>query len=119
MMLLRTLLLRLVVASPVWAAPADSLRGRVVDSAGAPIAAARVVLVELGRATLTADDGTFAFASVHTGRYTVVAHDGPAAAAGEERQGDDRAADEAAGNDGEPACEDPGGVDAGAAGETN
>ncbi len=71
-MLLRTLLLRLVVASPVWAAPADTLRGRVVDSAGAPIAAARVVLVELGRATLTADDGTFAFASVHTGRYTVV-----------------------------------------------
>ena len=58
-MLLRTLLFYL-------------LSGRVVDSSGAPIAAAQVVLVELGRGTLTAGDGTFAFASVHAGRYTVV-----------------------------------------------
>ena len=35
------------------------------------------------------------------------------------RQGDDRAADEAAGDDEEPACEDSGGVDAGAAGEAD
>ena len=65
--LLRTLLICLLARSH-----ADTLSGRVVDPAGAPIAAARVVLEELGRGTLTGGDGTFVFPSVPPGRYTLV-----------------------------------------------
>ena len=65
--LLRTLLICLFARSP-----ADTLSGRVVDPAGVPIAAARVVVEELARSTLTTGDGIFAFPSVPPGRYTLV-----------------------------------------------
>ena len=45
--------------------------GRVLDSAGAPLAEARVRLVELGRAQVTAADGRFRFSSVAPGAYTL------------------------------------------------
>lgn len=59
----------------------EEVRGRVVDSAGAPIANAVVSLAELRLATKTAADGTFSFGGVPAGRYTLVArHVGYAAA---------------------------------------
>ncbi len=48
----------------------DSVFGTVVDTAGQPILGARVALVELGRATLTAADGSFGMSDVPSGRYT-------------------------------------------------
>lgn len=65
-------------APPHAAVPAaveviDSLRGRVADSTGAPIAAARVTIVELSRAAATDSRGAFVFADVPPGRYTIVA----------------------------------------------
>ena len=51
----------------------EEVRGRVVDSAGAPIANAVVSLAELRLATKTAADGTFSFGGVPAGRYTLVA----------------------------------------------
>ena len=55
------------------AVQADTLRGRLADSAGAPIAAARITLVELARGATTNARGEFVFADVPAGRYTVVA----------------------------------------------
>jgi outer membrane receptor protein involved in Fe transport len=52
---------------------ADSLRGRVADTTGTPLASAQVTLVELSRAAVTDSRGTFVFADVPPGRYTVVA----------------------------------------------
>ena len=57
----------------VPAAAADSIRGRVVDSTGAPVAAAQVTLVELARAATTDSRGAFVFGDVPAGRYTIVA----------------------------------------------
>src|SRR5690349_19041803 len=51
----------------------DSLRGRVVDSTGKPLASAQVTLVELRRAAATDANGSFVLADVPAGRYTVVA----------------------------------------------
>jgi iron complex outermembrane receptor protein len=53
--------------------PHAALRGTVRDSAGRPVAAARVQLVELHREYLTHGDGTFVFADVPPGRYTLEA----------------------------------------------
>ena len=69
---LRTLLLCLLVPAPARAAPPDTLSGRVSDSTGAPVAAAQVALVDLGRATVSGPDGRFVFVSVPPGRYTVI-----------------------------------------------
>jgi outer membrane receptor protein involved in Fe transport len=52
---------------------ADSLRGRVADTTGTPLAAAQVTLVELSRAAVTDSRGAFVFADVPPGRYTLVA----------------------------------------------
>jgi iron complex outermembrane recepter protein len=52
---------------------ADSLRGRVADSTGTPIASAQVTLVELSRGVSTDARGGFVFADVPAGRYTIVA----------------------------------------------
>jgi iron complex outermembrane receptor protein len=49
----------------------DTLRGTVVDSAGAPIADVSVSLVELGRSASTTRDGAFVFANVPRARQTL------------------------------------------------
>ncbi|MDF1503791.1 TonB-dependent receptor [Roseisolibacter sp. H3M3-2] len=53
------------------AAVGAQVAGRVVDSVGAPVADARVQLVELGRARVTGADGRFHFTAVAPGRYTL------------------------------------------------
>ncbi|HEX8242674.1 MAG TPA: TonB-dependent receptor plug domain-containing protein, partial [Longimicrobium sp.] len=49
----------------------DSLRGRVTDAAGQPIAGARVAVLELERGTRTDRDGNFALGGVPAGVYTL------------------------------------------------
>ncbi len=51
---------------------ADTLRGRVTDAEGGPVEGADVQLPELQRATRTVGDGSFAFAAVPAGSYTLV-----------------------------------------------
>ena len=51
----------------------DSLRGRVTDSTGKPIASANVTVIELARAASTDANGAFLLTDVPAGRYTVVA----------------------------------------------
>ena len=48
-----------------------SVIGRVQDPAGNPLARARVVIAELGRATTTEDDGAFVFRGLRPGTYHV------------------------------------------------
>ena len=62
-----------VAFAPVLAVASDSIRGRVVDSTGTPVAAAQVTLVELARAATTDSRGGFVFGEFPVGRYTVVA----------------------------------------------
>ena len=59
--------------TPSLAVASDSIRGRVVDSTGTPVAAAQVTLVELARAATTDSRGGFVFGDVPAGRYTIVA----------------------------------------------
>src|SRR5437868_15082189 len=59
-----------LIAKPVSAQ--DTLNGRVVDSAGAAIPKAVVSLAELRLATTTSNNGTFAFAGVPSGKFTLV-----------------------------------------------
>ncbi|HEY8483223.1 MAG TPA: TonB-dependent receptor [Longimicrobiales bacterium] len=49
----------------------DTIQGQVTDREGNPLNGAEVVLVELGRKAVTAQDGTFRFADVPHGRYTL------------------------------------------------
>ena len=51
-------------------APPDTVKGRVTDTAGQPIAAASVEVTELGRSVSTAADGSFRLV-LPPGRYTV------------------------------------------------
>ena len=70
---------RLAIASAVVALPAGALAqragqavgGRVVDSAGAPIAGVRVLIVEIGRGQATGADGAFRFAALPPGTHTL------------------------------------------------
>jgi iron complex outermembrane receptor protein len=55
-------------AAPALAAP-RMVAGSVTDSAGAPVADARLTLVELGRTTTTGVEGRFSFVGVNPGRY--------------------------------------------------
>jgi len=64
------LLASCVIASGL--AAQETLNGRVVDSASAAIPNAVVSLAELRLATTTSGDGTFAFAGVPSGRFTLV-----------------------------------------------
>src|SRR3977135_4352776 len=50
--------------------PADTVSGRVVGTAGQPVAQAIVEVVDLGRSVTTGADGTFRIA-VPPGRYTL------------------------------------------------
>ncbi len=74
--------LALAIAALIFFAPGvvranatrqEVVHGRVVDSAGAPIANAVVSLAELKLATKTAADGSFSFSEVPPGRYTLIA----------------------------------------------
>jgi iron complex outermembrane receptor protein len=58
------------VAAVAQRAP-TTLAGRVADPGGAPVAGARVQLVELGRGVTTGDDGAYRFSAVAPGTYTV------------------------------------------------
>lgn len=49
--------------------PAPPILGVVRDTAGDPLPSVRIVIAELGRATTTAADGTFAFRSLRPGTY--------------------------------------------------
>src|SRR5258708_25684097 len=51
--------------------PADTLRGRVTDTTGAPLPGVGVSIAELDRGTRTDASGAFAFAHVPAGRDTV------------------------------------------------
>ena len=70
---------RCAVAVAIAALPAVSLAqrtghalgGRVVDSAGAPIADVRVVVLELGRRQATTADGRFHFTALPAGTYAL------------------------------------------------
>src|SRR5258708_3426984 len=53
--------------------PADTLRGRVTDTTGAPLPGVGVSIAELDRGARSDASGAFAFAHVPPGRYTVVA----------------------------------------------
>jgi len=70
---MRALALAVLLAVPGAAAAqtADTLTGRVTDSAGQPLPLATVEISELGWSTTTAPDGTFRLA-LPAGRYTVV-----------------------------------------------
>jgi len=50
---------------------ADTLSGRVTDADGNAVAAATVLVTELHRVALSQADGTFGFADIPAGRYTV------------------------------------------------
>ena len=50
----------------------DTLRGTVADTAGRPIGAASVTVVELERTAVTPADGVFHLADLPAGRYTVL-----------------------------------------------
>src|SRR5206468_6848329 len=74
--LFRSLELRAMLALvlSILIPPADSVTGRVVDTAGHPIAGAIVEVTELGRTVTTASDGNFRLA-IPPGRYTVAVRD--------------------------------------------
>jgi len=63
----------ILFVSGVARAQQDDVHGRVVDSAGAPVANVIISLAELKVATKTAVDGTFKFTGVPAGTYTLVA----------------------------------------------
>jgi iron complex outermembrane recepter protein len=63
----------LLAALALAAAASDSITGRVVAPDGTPVAGARVSILELNRGAITRKDGTFTFADVPTGDYTITA----------------------------------------------
>ena len=65
-----------LAAQPPAAAQSDgSLKGRVsLKTTGDPLHGASVTIVELGRSTLSQDDGSYRFPRVPPGRYRVDAH---------------------------------------------
>ena len=60
----------LVVPVEAAAQQGNVLRGRVVDTAGAPLRDVRVSIVELGRRQATGADGRFHFTALPAGSYT-------------------------------------------------
>jgi iron complex outermembrane receptor protein len=73
---MRALLLALSLAAPDrlpvrpdTSIAAPQVSGTVIDTAGAPIADARVTLIELRRSTTTSSEGRFAFSELAPGQY--------------------------------------------------
>ena len=64
-------LLASLTTSPPRAVDIASINGRVTDSAGTGILAARVTIVELGRVTTTDPEGRYQFVSVPNGTYRI------------------------------------------------
>jgi outer membrane receptor protein involved in Fe transport len=64
---------RTTATASMNAIASDSIRGRVADSTGTPVAGVHVTLVELARAATTDSRGGFVFGDVPAGRYTIVA----------------------------------------------
>ncbi len=63
----------IAIAAYVVAAPAiGTLKGTITDSTGAKVAGATVTVTELGRSVQTGADGSFAFADLTAGKYTIV-----------------------------------------------
>ncbi|MDX2152474.1 MAG: TonB-dependent receptor [Bryobacteraceae bacterium] len=72
---LHLLLLGTLAAAAASAQNSGTLKGTVVlDGKGSPIHHASVLIVQLGRTAETADDGSFEFRNVPSGRYDVLAH---------------------------------------------
>ncbi len=76
LLLLLSLAVLSLAAQPHAAAQSDgSLKGRIsLKATGDPLHGASVTIVELGRITLSQDDGSYRFQQVPPGRYTVEAH---------------------------------------------
>ena len=73
-MLASTCALIAALANPGRAAlPADTLRGRVVDRTGRPVAGAEILLPDLDRRSVTDADGAFLVPNLLPGRYLVAA----------------------------------------------
>jgi len=58
--------------APAHALPADTVRGRVVDDDGRPVAGAEVVFTNIGRSVVTNDRGEFVFTGLESGTSTLV-----------------------------------------------
>lgn len=65
--------LTLLITSALGAAPPPlrSISGRVVGTGGAPLAFARIRLIELGRSATTDNDGQYRFVEIASGAYTL------------------------------------------------
>ena len=64
-----------VLALPLYAQSAGSIRGTVsYEQTGTELHNASVVLLELGRATTSAEDGSYTFENVPAGNYHLMAH---------------------------------------------
>ncbi len=71
----QALVLTACIALPATAEAAGSLSGTVsMRETGGPMHGANVLIVELGRGTLSDDDGSYEFTNVPPGRYHVVSH---------------------------------------------
>jgi len=61
----------MLLASLAGPAPAGTITGRVTDSAGPPLAAVRIEVVEMNRSTVTAENGTYRLVNLPTGSYAI------------------------------------------------
>jgi len=64
--------LAMVPAARAAPVPADTITGRVIDTAGHPIDGVEVLLADLARRTVTGVNGEFTFAEVAAGTYMLV-----------------------------------------------
>ena len=72
---LQIFLLMLVATASLAAQSNGRLTGKVsMRETGGPLHGANVLIVELGRSTLSEDDGSYSFDRVPPGRYHVIAH---------------------------------------------
>ena len=67
--------LLMLVALTAWGQQSGQISGKVsMKETGGPLHGASVLIVELGRSTLSDDDGSYEFNHVPPGKYHVVAH---------------------------------------------
>ena len=63
------------MGSQLWAQSSGRIVGTVsMKETGSPLHGANILVVELGRSTLSEDDGSYEFGNIPPGRYHVVAH---------------------------------------------